>query len=359
MRRRSSNGGGHAVIWVAAVVAVAITTRVPARAQATAADPFAFLTPWVVLSAGERQRLDRGDVVTRRLGADDRQAGVFVATRLNAAPEALVAWTRAIGALKRTAHVLAIGRFSDPPALSDLDGLALDQGDLEDLRHCRPGGCGLKLTADEIGKLAGPATAGRAGPSYGVQRAFRQAMIDRVLAYRANGLAGLPALADSRRSRRIADGLAALVDRSPYLERVPAVVSWLRQHPTGSAPSDSFLYWSKEAYGSGKPVISVTHVGIFTPPPAADRPAVLVASKQLLATHYATASLGLMMVLPGTAGAPSYFGYLNRTELDVLGGMFGAVARLAIERRLARQVPAVVRELRARLESGPPPPGVR
>ncbi len=169
----------------------------------------------------------------------------------------------------------------------------------------------------------------------------------------------MPALADSRRARRIADGLLALVDRSPYLSRLPAAGSWLHQFPEGDAPTDAFLYWSKEAYGSGKPVISVTHVGIFMPAPAPDRPAVLVASKQLLATHYSNASLGLMMVLKGAAGSPSYFGYLNRTELDVLGGLFGSVARIAIERRMTRQVPVLVRELRARLESGPPPVGVR
>jgi long-chain acyl-CoA synthetase len=346
----------HGGAVVAAVTALAVLTpSATPSSQGPAADPFAFLAPAVVVSAGERQRLDRGEVISRTLEAGDRQAVVFVATRLNAAPEALVAWTRAISAIKRNVHVLAIRRFSEPPVLSDLDGLVLDQRDLEDLRDCRAGDCGLKLTAGEIAKLVSPATAGRPGPSDAVQRAFRQVVLDRVLAYRAQGLAAMPALADNRRARRIAEGLAALIDRSPYLERVPAVVPWLRQYPQGEAANDSFLYWSKEGYGNGKPVISVTHVGIFTPPPAPGRPAVLVASKQLLATHYSNASLGLMMVMPGIAGAPSYFGYLNRTELDVLGGLFGGIARLAVERRLARQVPILVGELRGRLESGPPP----
>ena len=339
-----------------AAIALAIALRVPAGAQGGGTDPFAFLAPAVVISADDRQSLDRDEVVVRTLEADDRQAAVFVATRLHAAPEALVAWTRTIAELKRNEHILAIGRFSEPPVLADLNRLLLDQRDIDDLRSCRPGSCGLKLTADEMARVAVPAAARDADA---VQRAFRQVVLDRVRAYRAQGLAGLPALADSRRARRIADGLLALVDRSPYLSRLPAAGSWLRQFPEGDAPTDAFLYWSKEAYGSGKPVISVTHVGIFMPAPAPDRPAVLVASKQLLATHYSNASLGLMMVLKGAAGSPSYFGYLNRTELDVLGGLFGSVARIAIERRMTRQVPILVRELRARLESGPPPVGVR
>jgi hypothetical protein len=339
-----------------AAVALAIAVRVPAGAQGPGTDPFAFLAPAVVISADDRHRLDRDEVIVRTLEADDRQAAVFVATRLRAAPEALVVWTRAIAELKRNEHILAIGRFSEPPVLEDLSRLVLDQRDIDDLRNCRPGSCGLKLTADEMAKVVAPAGARDAGDA--VQRAFRQVVLDRVRAYRAQGLAGLPALADSRRARRVADGLLALIDRSPYLLRLPAAVSWLQRYPEGDASADAFLYWSKEAYGSGKPVISVTHVGIFTPAPAPRRPAVLVASKQLFATHYANASLGLMMVL-GSAGGPSYFGYLNRTELDVLGGLFGGMARIAIERRMARQVPTLVRELRARLESGPPPVGVR
>ena len=351
--RWHGNGGAVGV----AAVALAIAVRVPAGAQGDRTDPFAFVAPSVVVSADDRQRLDRDEVIVRTLAADDRQAAVFVATRLHAAPDALVAWTRAITELKRNEHILAIGRFSDPPVLQDLDGLMLDQQDVDDLRTCRPGGCGLKLTADEMARLAVPAAAAAARDA--VQRAFRQVVLDRVRAYRGHGLAGLPALADSRRARRIADGLLTLVDRSPYLSRLPAAASWLHRYPNGDAPNDAFLYWSKEAYGSGKPVISVTHVGIFTPAPAAGRPAVLVASKQLLATHYSNASLGLMMVLRGAAGGPSYFGYLNRTELDLLGGLFGAVARIAVERRMARQVPTLVRGLRARLESGPPPVGAR
>ena len=348
---------GNGAAGCVAAVALALALRVPASAQVDLSDPFAFVAPSVVVSADDRQRLDRDEVIVRTLAADDRQAAVFVATRLHAAPEALVAWTRAIAELKRNDHILAIGRFSEPPVLHDLNGLMLEQRDVDDLQHCRPGSCGLKLTADEMARLAVPAAAGDA--RLAVQRAFRQVVLDRVLAYRAQGLARQPPLVDSRRARRIADGLIALVDRSPYLSRLPAAGSWLQRYPEGESPHDAFLYWSKEGYGSGKPVISVTHVGIFTPAPAAGRPAVLVASKQLLATHYSNASLGLMMVLRGAAGGPSYFGYLNRTELDLLGGLFSAVARIAVERRMARQVPTLVRELRARLESGPPPVGAR
>ena len=185
-----------------------------------------------------------------------------------------------------------------------------------------------------------------------VQRTFRQIVLDRVHAYRTGGMTALPPLADHARQRRIGDALSAILGHSPYLARLPAVAEWVRQFPQASGPEASCLY------GRGKPVVSVTHVGIVRPAPAPDRPVVLVTGTQLLASHYTNASLGLTMMFAAGGGA-SYLVYLNRTEVDIIGGLFGGVVRSAMEGRLSRQAPLVVRGLRARLESGPPPGGIR
>lgn len=338
-------------------VVLAIVAGVTTSAQVPAVNPFAFVAPWVRVSADERRRLDRGEVIARALPTSGSQIAVFVATRVEAAPESLVAWARAIEIFKRSQLVQAIGRFSEPPVLSDLDALTLDEVDVDDALRCRAGACGLKLTAPEIAALRAAAEHAGAGRRDAVQRAFRQIVLDRVLTYRAQGLTALPELTDRNAPRRIADALSALLDRSPYLTRVPALADWVRRFPDAEAPEATLVYWSKEAYGSGKPVISVTHVGVARPDPAADRPAVVVTGTQLLATHYSNASLGLTMLVPGLGGGPSYLVYLNRSELDIFSGMFGGVARATMERRLARQAPVLVRDMRTRLESGPPPTG--
>lgn len=111
-------------------VLAAITGLVAAPAaglNVTTDDAFAFFAPWVRLSNDDRERLTRGEAVVRTLPATDGQLAIFAATRLNASPDALVAWTRAIADLKRSRFVQAIGRFSDPPAVTDLDGLVLDR----------------------------------------------------------------------------------------------------------------------------------------------------------------------------------------------------------------------------------------
>jgi hypothetical protein len=57
----------------------------------------------------DRADLDCDQVVARVLSGKGGQLAIFVATRLNAQPDALVVWTRAIPELKRSKFVLAIG----------------------------------------------------------------------------------------------------------------------------------------------------------------------------------------------------------------------------------------------------------
>jgi hypothetical protein len=339
----------------AAALLVSVSALVPVWSQSPAADPLAVLEPWIVLTRGERARLDADLPVARVLPGQDGQIAVFVATRLTAPPEALATWTRAITAFKRGPFVLALDRFSDPPVIGDLDALMLDDRDVDQLRRCRPGDCGVKLSAAEITAVARAAQTGGTGWRDAVQRAFRQAVLDRVQTYRAGGLAALPAPADRAASRRIEDVLATVVERSPYLARLPDVAGWLRRYPHEGGEVESFFYWSKEYFGGGKPVIGVTHVAIVRPILTAGGQATVVAGKQILATHYSQTSLGLTLALPGAAGAPSYLIYVNRSALDVLAGMVGTLARPLMERRLSRQAPLIVSGLRTRLESGPPP----
>jgi hypothetical protein len=145
------------------------------------------------------------------------------------------------------------------------------------------------------------------------------------------------------------------VEQSPYLARLPHVVAWLKEYPYADSTVESFFYWSKEHYGNGKPVISITHVGIVRPESDHRLPAILVAGKQIFATHYFEGGLGLTMVLrEATNGAP-YLAYLNRSQVDLLRGFFGGLVRSVLEDRLERQAPLIVQGLRARLESGNPP----
>ena len=345
--------------YVRTALAMCLTaTLQPAgRAQEPSSSPFEFLAPSIVVSAQDRARLDRGEVLARTLSGHDGQMAIFVATRLDAQPDALVTWMRAIAELKRSRFVLAIGRFSDPPAVSDLDALTLDQRDLDAIRRCRAGNCGMKLSAAEIGSLT--AVVAAAGTEWGdaAQCEFRRLLVERVKQYRAGGLAALQPPADRRKPKELESVLSAIIGQSPYLTRLPAVVAWLKAYPRADPAVESFLYWSKENYGKGKSVVSVTHVGILRAGLNARVPPVIVVGKQIFATHYVEGSLGLTMVVRDAGSGTPYLLYVNRSQVDLLRGFFGALVRGMVEERVERQAPQIIQGLRGRLESGAPPGG--
>lgn len=319
-------------------------------------DPFAFFSPTAGVSTADRARLDAGEVVVRKLPGDPGQLAIFAAARLNASAGALIAWTRAIEDLKRNAYVLQVQRFSNPPVLDDLSSLTLDEGDLEAIRKCQPGDCEVKLTAADIETLR--ATIASAGASWkdAVQVEFRRRLLARVVTYLRDGLPGLAAYADRGRTAGPRDVLASIVARSPYLTRgLPSFASTL---VAGGAPSaedvESLVYWSKERYGAGKNVVTITHSQMIRPAGGRSVPEVMVAGKQIFATHYSNGALGITAVVCATP-SDCYVSYVNRTQTDLLGGVFGGLRRAIMEQRLESETPSLLRDLRRRLESGDPP----
>lgn len=318
--------------------------------------PFAFLRPWVAVSQGDLERVDAGEVIVRTLPGKNGQLAVFGIARLHAPPDRLVAWTHAIADLKRSPFVLAVRRFSDPPELEDLDGLRLDERDLEAIRKCQPGDCALKLGETEIASLR--RAVGKAGADWQevAQREFRRVLLARVDLYRSLGSAGLPLYVNGEDAVQPQEAFAAIMTSSPYLSHhLPDLAAQLESYPQVQSPQvESFFYWSKEVYNAAKPVVTVTHVNIFRSGNGADVPMVAVAGKQIFASHYMNGALGLTMVLRGAADEAHYLVYLNRSQLDLLGGMFGFLKRSVLEGRIRRDTPKILRALRDRLESGEP-----
>lgn len=314
----------------------------PVVVSAGGRDPFAWLQPAVTVDAAARARLDRGEVVAGVLPAVDAEIGIFAAARLDADGERLAAWAGSIEQLKKSPYVLSVRRFSDPPRISDLDGMALDDADLQDLRRCRPGDCALKMTADGIASLR-QAAEDSASWTDAAQERFRRLILEKVAAYAVDGFARLAPYVDRRKAIVPGTVFGMLLDRSPYLLS-PAFAD---------ADVERFFYWSKEQYGTGKPVISVTHVEIVRPRVRSSI-RVAVIAREILATHYRNASLGITAVTEDAEGQ-TYLVYVNRSQLDVLGGIFGGWKRAVLEGRVKNESVNVFTEIRRRLESGPPP----
>ena len=354
---RSVNCSSWGVPTLRVALSLACATALVASAELNGlprpeGDPFSFFSPVVTIDSSERQRIDRGEVFVRILPARDGEVAVFAASRFDAEPDALVRWTKAIEALKRSPFVVSIRRFSHPPVLSDLDALVLDDVDLDGIRRCEAGNCSVKLAAHEIDALKYASGTNGEWKS-AVQREFRRLVLARVTKYQSDGLAGLPPYVDGIEPTRPEEEFAGILARSPHLRNyLPAVADGLNNYPQAGLPSaESFLYWSKEQYENGKPVIAVTQVHIVRPV-GPSLPVVVVLGQEVFASHYRDGSLGTTFVLEG--GKTRYLVYLNRSRLDRLGGMFSSVKRSLVERRLASEVKTGLESVRRRIESGDP-----
>ncbi|OFV91866.1 MAG: hypothetical protein A3G76_02135 [Acidobacteria bacterium RIFCSPLOWO2_12_FULL_65_11] len=324
-------------------------------ATPAAGDSLAFFQPSVVISEEDRRQLDRGEVIARVAPAGDREVAVFAAVAVRADGDRLVAWMRRIEVLKKSSYVQAIGRFSDPPSLQDLEGLALEDEELQKIRDCRRNRCGLKLAETEMIQLQRAAAGAGADWKTAVQQAFRRLVLQRVETYLAKGHAALLPYEDHEDRVWPATRFSLLLGHSPFLmERVPRFAGHLSRFPDTPAPDvESFVYWSKERLGS-RPFVSATHVSILRGGADTQLPDALIASKDVFATHYVDASLGLTAILRGAPGGPNYLAYLNRSEVDLLGGTFGGLLRYFVQRRLRSEAPDVLRNFRQRIESGTP-----
>ena len=337
-----------------AVAALGATLLAGAAINAgTQSAAFRSFEPEATISRDDLQRLNRDEVIVKALPSKSGQLGVFATTRLDASPDVFVEWIRQIGQLKRSTAVPATGRFSEPPVLSDLDRLILDQPDLDAIRVCRPGQCALKLSAAEIESLRRVADQGRVDA---VQDAFRRLLLARLDTYRAGGLAALPSSAGRPAASPPMEVFAALQASSPYILRSDLrLASWL-DGPARAARVDveSFYYWSKEYYAAGKPVVTLTQVGVTRAPRGGASPEVAVVGKQVFATRYMNGMLTHITLVRDPESGSLYMTYTNRAQLDMLKGLLGGLVRSIVNGRLKGDASTVLRTLRVRIEGGPP-----
>jgi hypothetical protein len=299
-------------------------------------DPFGFLHPVIQLSQEDRQRIDGRGVIVRILPANGHELATLVAGSLSVGPDALLASVRNIVELKKSSFVPQIGRFSAQPRLEDLGALTLDDVDFNEIRHCRPQRCGLKLAPDEIVQLQQTTAAGPSNLRAALELEFRRIMVSRATDYLRHG--------DQRTGREF----WTLLEHSPYVqERMPQLRAYLERYPVAPLPrAESFLYWSKETY-AWKPMISVTHVTIVRGTGENGAPELLIASRDVFSTRYTSGSFVLTLLFPAADDVSRrYLVYLNRTWVDGLRGLW----RPFVEHRIKSQARNVFADARTRIE---------
>lgn len=324
-----------------------------ARAQDVARPVGIFLQDRLGLSAAEVVGVRDGRVVVTVPSAEDpREIAAFGVVRVRATPRDFAASVLDAAAYARGAGVRQAGLLTTPPVLADLDAVTLPDGDLDALRTCRVGQCGLKLPAAMIESLRRDVV--WTAPDWRQQASARvkQWIVDGVAAYLRHGYAALPAYRDRAQTVQLADETRALVAAAPYArEHAPEFLAQLGRpdHEAVLPGVTRRLYWAVEEHGY-KSTFTVVEMAVYQRDPP-DGP-VFAATTQLYATHYFEGAVTLSVA---TAPGPSASSavdllYLYRSRIDALRGGFLGLKRFAASRRIRHALEARLRDTRLHLE---------
>jgi hypothetical protein len=339
---------------VCLVVTLAVLGFVASPTATPAGSSKAFLSAAFNLSALEIGRLDRGEVISRTLGASDRrEIATLGIIRINTSPVKYVERLADIASFKRTDDVLQIGTFGHVPQAGDMTSLSIDEADLTELRACRIENCDLRMSAEGIERVEREIDWRSADASRKASLLVRRVLADYVAQYVRSGTPATMEYANHAPRLNVGREFESLMRADTITSHyTPQLRRHLLDYPASTAEKMSdFVYWSKELIRD-RPVVSITHVATH----AVDNSPIeyAIASKQIYAMHYFDASLGLTLLVPDRS-SPSpamYVVYLNRSRIDVFDGVFGGIVRRVVVGRARGVVAHQLQRLQKMLAAG-------
>ena len=339
-----TNRCGTLVTLVAAATLVRPTLISQVR-WSPPAEPHTFLRAAAGFSPADLAQLDRGEPLARVLDTDKREVAVVGAVRIAASEARLFERYRDISSFK-SGVVLELGRFGTPPTPADLRGLDFENYDLETIRVCKPGDCGVRLSTANMERFARDVN--WTAPGWREQAAdlWRRLLAADAAAYMANGTLG-----DYRNKATpldVAEEFNAIFESSKYFEAIsPEFLAYLKRFPSISLQgAENILYWSKDDIN--RPVTRVTHLVLYPAPPGARRPG-LIATKQIYAAHYFDAGLGLTCAFDDGASG-FYMLSVNRVRTRSLTSFTRSLVRSIVQRRSRDAMEGILKSTKAALE---------
>ena len=298
-----------------------------AKAQAT--DVSRTLRVKFGLGEDEIARLDRGELVTRRLtGLAGDEVAFIGAVRLEASatPAASRIFTSDLPAESRS--LIRRAGFSRPPSANDLRVYDLPAADVDALRDCVVGDCVLKLPGDAIAafRQLDWKAADIAAQASAVMRRW---LLDYVSGYVTRGNDALVVYEDGRTPLALHEGFHTLLAAMPFwVDDAPEFHHYLDVFPrrTLAGVHDTITCYLED-FGL-RPLTTLVHSALYPAPERSSVVRALIARKQIFATHYFRARLSMLAFLETTPsvastgarsdGAPAgtYLLWLDRSLFD-------------------------------------------
>ena len=292
----------------------------------------------------DRMGFTRGDIDDVRAGhpvaknlrsAGPEDVNIFGALRLTGAPEAYIRKLRAIDTYEKSLNIIQVGKFHDPPVLSDLDGLTLEATDLTALQTCRPSNCALQLNTIHMERFRTQINWKAADATDRANKMFRQLLFDTLETYRHKGPWALSTYDDGETALSPAREFQMLLSPGDMPVDLPELTKFLGQYPAATlGEAETFFYWNKGAFGL-KPTTRISQMAIYPVGKSGATSGVhtVIATKQVYSNHYFSATLELRTIVydPERPGAGYYMFYTTRSRVTNLTGFLGPIIRSIVK----------------------------
>jgi hypothetical protein len=282
-----------------------------------------FLQQSIGLDTAQLAAALRGEAVVKVLDTRDRRdVAVFGIIAVPVGREQWANNARNFPASLRTPNRTLLGVFSTPATAGDVAAVTINSRDVGEMRGCKPGACVVKLPATDMRRIHDEMNWGASPAELQAQLSAyaRRRLVEYVTDYRARGDSAM-AIYDDRGNLNVrsSEAFAAQLAESPYVyQTVPSLQHYFATYPHGSLPGAAeVLFWSEDVMPRLRPILSVTHQVVYTPP---ELPGMtLVAIKQIYANHYFEAAVDLTAAVDRTPDSV-YLVVLRRYRFDNLPG---------------------------------------
>ena len=310
-------------------ILLALIPTAPLQGQDAPAQLVRFLRQGIGLDSAQLVLVERGDAVVKVLDTRDRRdVALFGIIAADVPREVYALQVRDFRHSLRTPTRARLGIFSDPASAADVAAVTISNRDVAEMKECRPGDCVVKLPATDMRRIHEEMNWSGADLQAQLSAYARRRLIEYVTDYRARGDSAM-AIYDDRGNLnvRASDAFAGLLAESPYVyQNVPSLGRYLSSYPRDTlAGAAEVLFWSEDVMPRLRPILSVTHQVVYTPP---ELPGVtLVAAKQIYANHYFEAAVDLTCIVDRPGG--SYVLVLRRYRFDNMpsGGLLNIRGR--------------------------------
>lgn len=281
-----------------------------------------FLEQSIGFDAQQFAAVERGEPVVKVLETHDRRdVALFGIITIPVAREQYVRALRDFPTSLRTPNRTHLGIFSDPAVERDVAAVTISSRDVSEMKDCKPGDCVVKLPATDMQRIHEQMDWSAPDIQAQLSAYARHRLVEYVSDYRRRGDSAM-AIYDDRGNVTVhsSEAFAAQLAESPYVyQTVPSLQSYVANYPQGALPAGAaeIIFWSEDVLPRLRPILSVTHLLVFTPP---ELPGMtLVAAKQIYANHYFEAAVDMTAAVDRGA-ASVYIVVLRRYRFDNLPG---------------------------------------